>query len=271
MQPRLYRLRRRRRELRDTVSLELEAVEADEARPFAPGQFAMLYVFGVGEVPISFSGDPARPGCPVHTVRAVGAVTRALCALKPGDAVGVRGPFGSQWPTDEAVGHDVVLVAGGLGLAPLRPALYALLAARRRYGHIALLYGSRTPQDLLYRRELARWRGRFDLQVEVTVDSASGDWYGHVGVVTTLIRRVAFEASQTTALICGPEVMMRFTVQDLLTRGVAPENIFLSMERNMQCAVGVCGHCQFGPAFICKDGPVLRYDRIQSFFSRREV
>lgn len=258
--------------MRQTWTIELEPVEPEQGdQSFAPGQFAMLYVFGVGEVPISFSGDPARSTTLVHTVRAVGAVTRALCALRMGDAIGVRGPFGSRWPIDEAIGHDVVLVAGGLGLAPLRPALYALLAARRRYGRVALLYGSRTPQDLLYRRDLERWRGRFDLQVEVAVDSARGDWYGHVGVVTALIPRVPFDPTSTTAMICGPEIMMRFTAQDLLRRGVAPENIFLSMERHMQCAVGFCGHCQFGPAFICKDGPVLRYARIEPFFSRREV
>jgi NAD(P)H-flavin reductase len=272
MLPRRYRLCRKQREMHQTWTIELEPLaQAQGDQSFAPGQFAMLYVFGVGEVPISCSGDPARPGRPVHTVRAVGAVTQALGALRRGDIVGVRGPFGSQWPLAEALGHDVVLVAGGIGLAPLRPALYALLANRKRYGRVALLYGSRTPQDLLYRRDLERWRGRFDLQVEVTVDSAREGWYGHVGVVTALIPRLPLDPMSTTAMICGPEIMMRFTVQEFLKRGVAPEHLFLSLERNMQCAVGLCGHCQFGPAFICKDGPVLRYDRIQPFFSKREV
>jgi NAD(P)H-flavin reductase len=192
-------------------------------------------------------------------------------AMKRGDFVGVRGPFGSPWPVEEAVGDDVIIVAGGIGLAPLRPVIYFLRVNRQRYGRIVLLYGTRTPQDLLYRRELERWRGRFDFDVQVTVDSAMGDWSGHVGVVTRLITRVEFEPSSTTVMMCGPEIMMRFMVHELLKRGVGPEQIWLSMERNMQCAIGFCGHCQFGPSFICKDGPVLRYDRIQPFFSRREV
>ncbi len=275
MVPRPWRVVRVRRETPDVKTLELEPLEPPSAFElgfgFKPGQFNMLYVFGVGEVPISISGDPQNPQGLVHTVRAVGAVTRALCSLKRGDVVGVRGPFGSAWPVDEAEGSDVVIVAGGIGLAPLRPALYRVLANRGKHGNVALLYGARTPQDLLYRRELERWRGRFDLQVEVTVDAAGEGWYGHVGVVTKLIPRAEFDPDEAVALVCGPEIMMRFAVKALHERGVSPDNIYISMERNMKCAVGFCGHCQFGPEFVCKDGPVFRFREIERFFRVREI
>lgn len=271
MLPQLYRVQRVQPEIRGTSTLELVPTNDATGLSFAPGQFTMLYVFGVGEIPISISGDPARPHLLVHTIRAVGAVSRALQRLRRGDVIGVRGPFGSAWPIEDAKGNDVILVAGGLGLAPLRPALYALLSQREQYGRLCLLYGARTPQDVLYARELARWRSRFDLDVYVTVDSASAAWRGQVGVVTSLLAKIAFDPANTVALVCGPEVMMRFTVRELQERGLGAAHVFVSMERNMKCALGFCGHCQFGPTFICKDGPVLRYDRIQSWFGRREI
>jgi NAD(P)H-flavin reductase len=277
MAPAPFRVRRVSRDTHDTVTIELEpphdrVLSGSAAGPrFAPGQFNMLYVFGLGEVPISISGDPAEPDALVHTVRAVGAVTRALRGLRRGAVVGVRGPYGSAWPVDEAAGHDVVIMAGGIGLAPLRPAIYHLLARRDRYGKVVLLYGARTPADLLYTRQLERWRGRFDAQIEVTVDAAPpGTWLGHVGVAGTLLPRAEFDASRAVALVCGPEVMMRFAIADLRHRGLAPEQIYLSMERNMRCAIGLCGHCQFGPTFVCKDGPVFRYDRLAPFLGVRE-
>jgi NAD(P)H-flavin reductase len=270
MLPRLFRVERVRAETRDTVTLEL-APEDGPPVVFAPGQFNMLYLFGVGEVAISISGDPGRPSPLTHTLRAVGAVTRGLCSLKPGDAVGVRGPFGAAWPLPEAEGSDVVIVAGGIGLAPLRPAVYHLLAHRERYGRVVVLSGARSPRELLFRRELERWRGRFDLEVAATVDYAAGEWNGQVGVVTTLIPRAGFDPSQTVAMTCGPEVMMRFTVRELEKRGVAPERIFVSMERNMKCAVGFCGHCQYGPHFVCKDGPVFRFPDVARLFEVREA
>lgn len=270
MLPRPWRVVRVRRETSDTKTLELEPPEPLNFT-FQPGQFNMLYAFGVGEVPISISGDPQEPHRLVHTVRAVGAVTQALCSLKKGDVVGVRGPFGSAWPVEEAEGADVVIVTGGIGLAPLRPALYHVLANRGKYGNVVLLYGARTPQDLLYAKELERWRGRFDLQVEVTVDNAGKGWYGHVGVVTKLIPRAEFAPDETVALICGPEIMMRFTIKALEERGVLRENIYISMERNMKCAIGLCGHCQFGPEFVCKDGPVFCFRDIERFFGVREI
>lgn len=271
MLPQLYRVRRSRRETADTFSLELIPADDSEMPPFAPGQFNMLYVFGVGEIPISISGDPMRRNPLIHTTRAVGTVTRAMSALKAGDLLGVRGPFGTAWPVDALQGRDVVLVAGGIGLAPLRPAMYKLLAEREKYGNVVLLYGARTPADVLYRKELEQWRAHFDLDVFVTVDRATGAWRGSVGVVTKLIARAPFDPGNTVALVCGPEVMMRFTTIELEKRGVKTDHIYLSLERNMKCAIGLCGHCQFGPYFVCKDGPVFRYDQVQSLIARWEV
>ena len=258
MLPQPYRVQRVRREIPDTFTLELEPEEGVEIPPFASGQFNMLYVFGVGEIPISISGDPARRRPLVHTTRAVGTVSKAMRELKPEDVIGVRGPFGSHWPIERAMGKDVVIVAGGIGLAPLRSAMYQVISQREKYGKVVLLYGARTPEDILYRREVEHWRAHFDLEVYVTVDNATGRWRGSVGVVTRLIPRAPFDPLNTVAMICGPEVMMRFTAAELEKRGVAPENIFVSMERNMKCAIGQCGHCQYGPHFVCKDGPVFQ-------------
>ena len=271
MIPRFHRIERVRREVRDVFTLEMTPVDGPDPLPFAPGQFNMLYAFGIGEVPISISGDPSQPGRLVHTIRSVGAVTTALGRMKRGDMVGVRGPFGTHWPLEAAEGKDVVFVAGGLGLVPLRPALYALLARSKSYGNIALLYGTRTPQDVLYDRDLALWQKRPDFQLEVTVDAAGPDWRGHAGLVTKFIPRLRFDPRHSVALVCGPEIMMRFTLWELLQRGLGPENIFLSMERNMKCGVGLCGHCQFGPFFVCKDGPVFPFERIKDWFEKQEV
>jgi NAD(P)H-flavin reductase len=258
----------RKRETADTWTLRLEPAEG-EPLAVRPGQFTMLYAFGVGEVPVSISGDPAGPL--THTVRAVGAVTSALCAARRGDAVGVRGPFGNAWPVEQALWGDLLVVAGGIGLAPLRPALYEALARRSEYGSISLLYGARTPADLLYVPELERWRSRFDLHVDVTVDQAGRDWRGRVGVAPKLLTGAPFEPRRTTALLCGPEVMMRFTAHDLLDRGVPAEKIYVSLERNMRCGAGHCGHCQLGPLLICRDGPVFRWDQVAPLLAVREL
>ncbi len=269
MAPIAARVARVRRELKDVWTIDIEV--GSGGFPFAPGQFNMLYSFGVGEAAISISGDPARPNTLVHTVRAVGKVSGALTRLKPGEFVGLRGPFGAGWPIDVAVGSDVVLVAGGLGLAPLRPALYRLLATRENYGRIVLLCGARSPRDILFRIELERWRRRLDIDIEVTVDHAAPDWRGNVGVVTTLIGRAAFDRHHTVAMVCGPEIMMRFAASELVNAGVSDEAIYLSMERNMKCAIGHCGHCQFGGDFICKDGPVLTYRHLRDRLARSEI
>jgi len=269
MRPVPYKVRRLSRETGDVFTLALDA-SASPIR-FEPGQFNMLYLFGVGEAPISISGDPARPELLVHTIRSVGAVTRAMQKLAPGDVVGVRGPFGSAWPVEQAQGHDLVILAGGIGLAPLRPAVYHALAHRGQYGRVVVLYGTRTPRDILFGRELKEWRGRFDLAVEVTVDRATPDWQGAVGVVTRLVDRVPFDPGSAMAFLCGPEVMMRFGAQALRQRGIQDASLFVSMERNMKCAVGLCGHCQLGPVFVCRDGPVFAYDQLAGLLGVREV
>lgn len=271
MLPLPYRVVRKRRELADTYTLELAPGDGDLLAPYAPGQFNMLDVFGVGEIPISISSEATRPDRLVHTIRAVGATSRALCALRQGDWVGVRGPFGTAWPIEQALGRDVVVVAGGIGLAPLRPVVQHLLAARERYPQVVLLYGARTPQDILYGKDLQRWRERAALDVRVTVDRATGVWQGPVGVVTRLISAAPVDPARTLAMVCGPEVMMRFTAAALVQRGVAPERIFVSMERNMACGIAHCGHCQYATSLICRDGPVYPYPRLRDLLPIPEV
>lgn len=271
MTPRPFLVERIGQDVSDTFTLMLRPRHDDRPFPFAPGQFNMLYLFGVGEVPISISGDPGHPDRLIHTIRALGTVTGAMQRLKRGGVVGVRGPFGSSWPMIAAEGSDVVIIAGGVGLAPLRPAIYSILAHRERYGRFMILYGARTPKDILFAREVERWRSRHDVTVEVTVDRGTGNWRGNVGVVTQLIDRGGFDPEHTLAFVCGPEVMIRYAVQSLNDRGVGPERIYVSMERNMKCAVGFCGHCQFGGQFVCRDGPVFRFDRISRLFQIREL
>ena len=256
-----YRVAAKRQESPDTWTLELEPARSERMAPFAPGQFAMLYAFGAGEAPISVGASDASSGRMVHTIRAVGAVTAALCAAEPGQELGARGPFGAGWPLADAAGADVVVVAGGLGLPPLRPVVEHVLAERLRYGRLSLLYGGRSPGELLYRDELERWGEAADVQV--TVDAAAAGWRGRVGVVTSLIPRARFDPRRAVAMIVGPEVMMRFTVGALRDRGVPAERIYVSLERSMQCAVGLCGHCMLGPEFVCKDGPVFPYARVE--------
>lgn len=269
MTPVPYRVAARRAELGDTRTLVLEPA-ADRALPDpAPGQFAMLWAFGVGEVPISMSR--CRGGSTEVTVRAVGATTSALCALEEGQALGVRGPFGRGWDLTAAEGGDVVVVAGGLGLAPVRPVVEQVVADRDRFGRVFLLVGARSPDDLLFVDDLAAWRGRFDLDVGVTVDHAGTGWHGDVGVVTELLSRLAVDAGTATAFVCGPEIMMRFTADALVDRGLPPDRVQLSLERNMVCAVAHCGHCQLGPAFVCRDGPVFTLDEVGPLLGVRDL
>jgi NAD(P)H-flavin reductase len=270
MVPRPFRVEKVVRDISDTFTLHLRPEEGRRAFPFAAGQFNMLYQFGVGEVPISISGDPGEPDRLIHTIRSVGTVTAGMAALKKGDVVGVRGPFGSAWPVEQAEGSDVVIIAGGIGLAPLRPVIYHIIANRGKFGRLRILYGARTPRDILFRSQLERWSSRLDTFVDVTVDRASGDWHGNVGVVTRLIGHGGFDPDNTVAMICGPEIMIRFTLQALADRGVGNDRIYVSMERNMKCAVGFCGHCQYGGNFVCRDGPVFRFDRIEDIFALRE-
>lgn len=270
MLPRPFRLVSKTPETPDTFTL---IFEDEEARPitFRPGQFMMIYVFGVGEVPISIAGNPHVGHTLVHTVRAVGAVTDALCALSPGDVVGVRGPYGTAWPLDEAVNRDLIIIAGGIGLAPLRPAVVEALNRRDEYRSLSLLYGARTPLDLLYRDDLLGWASTPAIDVEVTVDRAPSDWWGDVGLVTRLLPRVSFSPANTSALVCGPEVMMKVVARELRGLGVAASNIAISVERNMKCGIGLCGHCQYGSDFLCWAGPVGSFQRFAARLGVDEI
>lgn len=257
-----------RRETSDTVTLTL-VPPGDFG--FEPGQFNMLYVPGVGEAPISISSDPADTARVLHTIRAVGPVTTALCAARTGDTVSVRGPFGTAWPVRRAELGDVVIVAGGIGLPPLRPAIHQVLAHRASYRRVIVLYGARTPEDLLFTDQLRSWQAQFGLTVEITVDTATASWPGHVGVVPGLIQRVRFDPASTTVFTVGPEIMMRLAVRALLDAGVPAGRVFLSMERGMQCGVALCGHCQFGPYLVCRDGPVFGYPQVARWLRVREL
>jgi NAD(P)H-flavin reductase len=271
MLPVPLRVRQVKKETPDTFSLTLAWNNGSNASRFQPGQFSMLWVFGVGELPISISGDPVESDRLVYTVRSVGQATNALVSCVAGDSVGVRGPFGRGWPIQAARGRDVIVVAGGIGLAPLRPVIYDVLRNRDAYGRLVLLYGARSPRDVLYRRELAAWSRRRDSQVLTTVDYGGLSWRGHVGVVTTLLKYARLQPGRSLAMICGPEIMMRFVARELEMQGLNRNDIYVSMERNMKCAVGFCGHCQYGPYFICKDGPVFPYERVRPLLEKYEL
>ncbi len=272
MLPRRYRVRSTWAELAGVTSVELTPVDG-AAVAFRPGQFNMLYAFGVGEIAISISGDPAEPQRLIHTTRSVGAVSAALTKLCEGDMLGVRGPFGSAWPVAAETGRHIVFVAGGLGLAPLRPAIYHVLEHRERYAGMTLVYGARSPDELLYAEEIKTWKSRFDTEIEVTVDHANPAWTGRVGVVTSCLDRAlaGIDPAMVSAFLCGPEIMMRFSVMSLADAGVPPDRVWISMERNMKCAIGFCGHCQFGPDFVCRDGPVFRHDHVAQLLSMKEI
>lgn len=278
--PRPWTVTRVRHETADTITLHLRPDGPHEATDsaaalrvrsagFQPGQFNMLYAFGVGESAISMSGDPGSPEL-VHTVRSVGSVTRRLHAARPGDTIGIRGPFGRGWPP-AAPGGDLLVVAGGLGLAPLRPAVYRALADRAGPGRVVLVVGARSPADLLFRHELETWAARSDLDVRITVDAAGPAWPGPVGVVTRLLPDLPVDPDRTTALVCGPEIMMRHTARALEDRGIPAPAIHLSFERTMRCGLGTCGHCQLGAFLLCRDGPVIPYDRARHALEVQEL
>jgi NAD(P)H-flavin reductase len=271
MLPVAYRVTSRQAETRDCVTLRLEPVGA-ALPPFRPGQFTMLYRHGVGEIAISVSGDPAAAdGSLTQTIRDVGAVSRALHQAKPADVIGVRGPFGTTWGLDTAVGRDLLIVAGGVGLAPLRPVLLGALARRDDYRRIVLVAGARSPAEFLFRDQLGEWAATPGVQMELTIDQPAPGWGGQVGFVTEPLARLALDPQQTIAFLCGPEPMMRFSANVLLSKGIAAAGIRVSLERNMKCGVGLCGHCQLGPLLVCRDGPVIDYARAQSLLAVGEL
>ncbi|MGO4879384.1 MAG: FAD/NAD(P)-binding protein [Bryobacteraceae bacterium] len=270
MRPAAWAVERVAKETPDTFTLALQPVNRATGG-FQPGQFSMLWVFGVGELPISISGDPADSKSLTYTVRSVGPATQALVNRQPGQSLGVRGPFGAGWPIEQAQGRDVLVVAGGIGLAPLRPVIYHVLSHKEQYGRLVILYGARSPRDMLYRKEMAAWARQKDTQVLSTVDYGGVSWRGRVGVVTSLFKFLRLQPSRTTAMVCGPETMMRFVARELAVKGLQSPDLYLSMERNMKCGVGLCGHCQWGPHFICKDGPVFPYAKIAPLLDRYEL
>ncbi|MFD5449629.1 FAD/NAD(P)-binding protein [Streptomyces sp. NPDC127100] len=267
--PRIYEIAHRERETADTATLTLTPRDT-ALPPFRPGQFAMVYAFPRGEAPLSLAGAHPADTALTHTVRAVGPVTRALHDLRPGQQVGVRGPYGTPWDLTAGHGRDLLLIAGGLGLAPLRPLLQAALAEPHRHSGVTLLIGARTPADLVYRHQYPTWSEQ-GARVAVTVDRPDEHWTGEVGVVTTLLDRVPFRPERTTAYLCGPEVMMRATARDLAHRGVPATHTFLSLERTMRCGTGHCGQCQLGPLLLCRDGPTAPWDRAEPLLAVREL
>jgi NAD(P)H-flavin reductase len=270
MVPVLMKIKKISWETEDIYTLMLEQ-ENEEAFVFKPGQFNMIYAFAKGEAAISISSDPSKNSTISHSIHKIGYVTNALSQLKKGDMVGIRGPFGSSWPVDEARGKDIVFVAGGIGLAPLRSALYHIFRNRKNYGRVTLLYGARTPPDILYRVELEEWSRKHKIEILTIVDRSDSFWKGNVGVVTGLFSYITVDPYSTLAMVCGPETMMKYCIDDLRSLGIPKHNIYLSMERNMKCAIGFCGHCQFGPNFICKDGPVFNYSHVKRIFDIHEM
>lgn len=252
-----------------TLKLRLDDAAAQAAYRFAPGQFNMLYLYGVGEVPISIMSDPEEREGIGHTIRAVGRVTRGLAALQPGDRVGLRGPFGRGWPLQEMGGRDVVLVTGGLGCAPAVSVIHYVLRRRERFGKLVIIQGVKHADDLIWREHYGRWAKLPDTQVLVAADEGAALWPWHVGRVTELFDLARFNPARAVAMMCGPEGMMHVTAEHLLARGLPESSLYLSMERNMQCAVGRCGHCQFGGAFVCRDGPVFNWGEAKALLAHR--
>ena len=258
------------REAEDIDTYRLRFVDAQVRRTyrFAAGQFNMVYLFGVGEVAISIVSDSDHPELLDHTIRVAGRVTKAIAQLKPGDVLGIRGPFGTGWPLDEAQRKDVVIVTGGLGCAPVVGAIEYIFRRRDQFGAVKILHGVKTPHDLLYRERFDAWRRHPDTEVLLTSDQPDKTWRYHVGVVTELFEQVSLDPAKSIVLMCGPEIMMRLGVPILMRRGMSATAIYVSLERHMECGIGLCGHCQLGPYFLCKDGPVMRYDRVAPWLGR---
>jgi sulfhydrogenase subunit gamma (sulfur reductase) len=252
-----------------TLRLRLDDAAAQAAYRFAPGQFNMLYLYGVGEVPISIMSDPEERDGIGHTIRAIGRVTQGLAALQPGDRIGVRGPFGRGWPLQEMGGCDVVLVTGGLGCAPVVSVIHYVLRRRERFGKLVIIQGVKHAEDLIWREQYDQWAKLSNTQVLVAASEGGALWPWHVGRVTDLFSLARFNPERAVAMMCGPEGMMRAAADSLLAHRLPESNLYLSMERNMQCAVGRCGHCQFGSAFICRDGPVFNWGQVKTLLGHR--
>jgi NAD(P)H-flavin reductase len=259
-----------RKETPDTFTLLFDLGGGRGPAEYMPGQFNMLYVYGVGEVPISVASFRKEKSL-MHTIRSVGTVTSLLTRLGVGETIGIRGPLGRQWPLADAQGKQLLVIAGGLGLPPLRPVIEEALSRPGRFDGVKILYGARTPSDLIYTYEYERWGAKAGCEFHLTVDRGDRNWTGSVGVVTTLFPKAGIDPGRAVAFVCGPELMIKFSIIELTRMGVAPEGIFISMERNMSCGLGTCGHCQLGPFFICRDGPVFGYSRVMGYFPREGI
>ncbi len=249
-----------------TLRLRFSDAALQRAYTFQPGQFNMVYLYGVGEVAISIVSDPRDEHIFDHTIRVVGRVTRGLAQLQTGQYIGIRGPFGRGWPLHESQGRDVLIVTGGLGCAPTISVINYVLNRRERYGRLIIMQGVKHANDLLWRERYAQWAKQPDTQVIIAADEGVSIWPWHVGRVTDLFDSIHLDPAHTTAMMCGPEGMMHAAVQQLTQRGMDEASIYLSMERNMQCAVGHCGHCQYGGKFVCKDGPVFSFPEVKELF-----
>lgn len=252
-----------------TLQLVLADADAQAVYRFMPGQFNMLHLFGVGAVPISIMSDPEDTRGIGHTIRMQGRVTQGLAALKPGDRLGLRGPFGRGWPMAALEGRDVVVVTGGLGCAPVVSFIHYLMRRRERYGHLAIIQGVKHVDDLIWREQYEHWAQVPDTQVLLAASVGATLWPWHVGPVTDLFGEARFAPDHAVALMCGPEGMMRAAAASLLQRGLPEDRLYLSMERNMQCAQGRCGHCQLGGLFVCQDGPVFDWGQVKQWLDHR--
>lgn len=271
MAPVPYRVRSRVTENRDSATLCLEPVRQSLPAP-QPGEFMMMYAFGIGEIAISVSGLPSGSDAAIrHTIRAVGTVSRALHDAQPGTVIGMRGPFGTHWGLDNAVSHDLVIVAGGVGLAPLRPVVLEALNNRDRFGRVTVIAGARSRDDFLFEFDLRDWERDGSIDLHLTVDVPVQGWPGEVGFVTEPLRRLSVRPEITTAFLCGPEPMMRNAANELLRKRLVADRIRVSLERNMQCGVGWCGHCQLGPLLLCRDGPVTGFDIAEPLLRTEEL
>lgn len=269
--PAKIQMKRRESDDIDTYRFRLVDPAVRRAYRFSAGQFNMVYVFGVGEVAISIVSDPDEPEWLDHTIRVVGRVTKAIAQLDVGDVLGIRGPFGRGWPLADLREKDIVVVTGGLGCAPVVGAIEYIFRRRRDFGAVKILHGVKTPHDLLYRERFDAWRRQPDTEVYLTSDRADKSWRFHVGVVTELFHAVRFEPAKTAVLMCGPEIMMRLGAPILIERGIPAGAIYVSLERHMECGIGLCGHCQLGPYFLCKDGPVMSYEQVGDWLGRGGV
>jgi len=243
-------------------TMKFKSDEADNEHDFKPGQFVQVSILGAGEAPISICSSPTQKGNLQLCIRKAGRVTGATAELKKGDELGIRGPYGNHFPIEEIKGQDLIFIAGGIGLAPLRSVINYVLDEKKDYGQVTILYGARTVDDIVFADELQKWAQTSDVEVLTTIDTPQKGWSGHVGVVTTLIEKIK-DKNESKAFVCGPPIMIHFTIKELLDRDWSEDNIITTLERHMKCGVGKCGHCYIGGKYVCTDGPVFTYGQIK--------